>query len=132
MQKQTNGFTLIELLVVIAIIGILSSVVLGALTTARAKGADAAVKEDLHGVRSQAEILYSDNGTYTGVCSDTKILSILAHASTTGGALTTCNESPTAWAATATLKGAGGFWCVDNSGAGVTLPTNIGTNTTCS
>jgi prepilin-type N-terminal cleavage/methylation domain-containing protein len=59
MIKTTNkGFTLIELLVVIAIIGILSSVVLASLNTARNKGADAAIKSQLAGLRAQAEILW--------------------------------------------------------------------------
>ena len=38
--KTDRGFTLIELLVVIAIIGILSSVVLASLNTARNRGAE--------------------------------------------------------------------------------------------
>ena len=63
-NKFTKGFTLIELLVVIAIIGILSSVVLASLNTARAKGSDAAVKADIAGARAAAEVYYDTNSGY--------------------------------------------------------------------
>ena len=59
-----RGFTLIELLVVIAIIGILSAVVLASLNTARGKGSDAAIKQDLNSIRNNAEIYYLTNGGY--------------------------------------------------------------------
>ncbi len=59
-----KGFTLIELLVVIAIIGILSSVVLASLNTARSKGADAALQANLSGMRAGIESYYGDNNAY--------------------------------------------------------------------
>lgn len=61
-MNKNKGFTLIELLVVIAIIGILSSVVLASLNSARQKGQDTAIKQDLNGIRAQAEIFFDDNG----------------------------------------------------------------------
>ena len=67
-----KGFTLIELLVVVAIIGVLASVVLAALNTARSKGSDAAVKSNLVNLRPQAEIYYDTYSCYTGnagICS---------------------------------------------------------------
>ncbi len=63
MNKQ-KGFTLIELLVVIAIIGILSSIVLASLSTARNKGQDAKVKGQLSSIRNAAESYYSANNNY--------------------------------------------------------------------
>ena len=57
-----RGFTLIELLVVIAIIGILSSVVLASLNTARSKGTDAKVQSEMRSVAVNAEIYYDNNG----------------------------------------------------------------------
>lgn len=69
-----KGFTLIELLVVVAIIGILASVVLASLNSARAKGSDAAVKANMSGIRANAELQYDNaGGCYTvgGNCSST-------------------------------------------------------------
>lgn len=59
-----RGFTLIELLVVIAIIGVLASVVLASLNSAREKGKIAAIKSTLKNMQTQAEITYSNTGSY--------------------------------------------------------------------
>jgi type IV pilus assembly protein PilE len=79
-SSLAKGFTLIELLVVIAIIGVLSSIVLSSLNTARNKGSDSAIKSNLDQARSQAELFYDANsnhyvtsgggGTATDVCSN--------------------------------------------------------------
>jgi len=64
-NSQRNGFTLVELLVVIAIIGMLSSVVLGSLNSARGKARDARRKSDLTTLRSAFALVADDNsGTY--------------------------------------------------------------------
>lgn len=55
--RESKGFTLIELLVVIAIIGILSTVVLASLNSARQKGRDARRLEDLKSIANAIAIL---------------------------------------------------------------------------
>jgi prepilin-type N-terminal cleavage/methylation domain-containing protein len=63
-RKRLRGFTLIELLVVIAIIGVLSSVVLAALNTARGKARDATIKSEVLELRTLYTQEYSDNVSY--------------------------------------------------------------------
>jgi prepilin-type N-terminal cleavage/methylation domain-containing protein len=129
-----KGFTLIELLVVIAIIGILSSVVLASLNTARGKGANAAVKSNLNNIRAQAEIYYDTNGNYTAVCSDANMSKGVTAAGTAGGGSGVCNGAAAAWAASAPLKAAEGtsnYWCVDSTGTSKGEAAALGSATVC-
>ena len=59
MKRYTKGFTLIELLVVIAIIGILASVVLVSLQSARKKGNDTRVLASVQQLRTALEADYN-------------------------------------------------------------------------
>ena len=61
--KNEKGFTLIELLVVVAIVGLLSSVVLASLNSARAKGRDANKKIELKEIYTTLQRFWIDNGT---------------------------------------------------------------------
>jgi len=65
-SKFTTGFTLIELLVVIAIIGILSTVVIASLNSAREKGKISSIKSTLKQLYNQAAINQVANGSFTG------------------------------------------------------------------
>lgn len=138
-MKTYRGFTLIELLVVIAIIGILSSVVLASLNSARSKGNDAGVKANLATVGTQSALYLADNsnsyGTFAratcptpGTASatlfgDTTVQNAIAAAlldssggssscASTNSAFTVAVSRPAEVASTTSV-----YWCVDSTGA---------------
>jgi len=72
MTKSSNkGFTLIELLVVIAIIGLLSTLAVVALNSARAKSRDSKRVADIKQMQTALELYFADNNSYPSMAAAT-------------------------------------------------------------
>ena len=68
-SSLSRGFTLIELLVVIAIIGILATIVMVSLNTARAKARDARRISDVRQIQLALQMYYDSTGSYPALLS---------------------------------------------------------------
>lgn len=68
-MKQKKGFTLVELLVVIAIIGLLSTLAVVALGSARAKARDARRISDVKQIQTALELYFGTNAEYPDAAS---------------------------------------------------------------
>lgn len=147
MKKVINrDFTLIELLVVIAIIGILASIVLVSLNSARNKGKDTRVTSDVSQIRLQLESdltggVYQDlyNATANGTnlagtktaAANANLATLETDATTNGGSITyriTTNgtvgaagtPNSTAYAIYGQLN-TGQYFCMDSTGNNLTV-----------
>ena len=71
MKNNKQGFTLIELLVVIAIIGLLSTLSIVALNSARARSRDARRVADIRQIQTALEMYYNASNQYPAALSGT-------------------------------------------------------------
>ncbi|MFW0838080.1 MAG: type II secretion system protein [Candidatus Komeilibacteria bacterium] len=73
-MKNNKGFTLIELLVVIAIIGLLSTLAVVSLNSARSKARDARRTSDIRQLQTALEMYFNDKGAYPATPSNSTYL----------------------------------------------------------
>ncbi len=139
----SRGFTLIELLVVIAIIGLLASIILVSLSSARNKGKDTRLISDVRQIRVQIETEASLGGTYTvsatscitanpAAANGSATINAAANncatlntdATNNGGTITVRTDTAAGTSATtfkafmvyAQLNGTNGYYCMDSIG----------------
>jgi prepilin-type N-terminal cleavage/methylation domain-containing protein len=138
-MNTKRGFTLIELLVVIAIIGILASVVLASLNSAREKANQASIKANLKNLQADAALYYDDNGSYgvaadeadcpaqanpqTNVFNGTSSEDIIAEAETRGNpaasARCAIGVNGQSWAVSVQYRDGATWYCTDYTGKAV-------------
>jgi prepilin-type N-terminal cleavage/methylation domain-containing protein len=118
--RLNRGFTLIELLVVISIISLLSSIVFAALNSARVKGKDAAIKQQLNAARAQILIAYDADPTnrWTVVCAAVQVKFLTPVSAVCQQNLVTGYELSAPLNVQNQVNGTSGidYWCLDTTG----------------
>jgi|WetSurMetagenome_2_1015567.scaffolds.fasta_scaffold232927_1 prepilin-type N-terminal cleavage/methylation domain-containing protein len=135
-KKKKKGFTLIELLVVIAIIGILATIVIVNVNSARGKAKDTAIIGSMDSLRAAAEMAFDSSTptSYASTCLGTTFggtgdFARIKTGVTNQGSSISCNAAataPQAYAAWASTTSAGGFYCVDSEGRAMKIVTAPG------
>ncbi len=98
-MRNSSGFSLIELLLVTLIIGVLATIAIPRLTSARDRAFVATMQADLRNLATQQEIYYADNLTYSdsaaamGFTSSERVTVNIAEASSTGWSATAAHEA---------------------------------------
>jgi general secretion pathway protein G len=115
MSVKERGFTLIELLVVIAIIGLLSSIVLASLNSARKKSRDARREADLKQLQTALELYFNDNSKYPIVTTSSSVADAtngLAAKGLTSTYMTTIPDDPSSGHYYYISTAAGDYYCL--------------------
>ena len=118
MKMNKKGFTLIELLVVIAIIGLLSTLSILALNTARARSRDARRVADIKQIQTALEMYFNDAGIYpanAGVANNSPI----TYASSTYLAAVPVPPTPTNDGTCPTLSGVANLYTYVQTDSGL-------------
>ena len=131
-----SAFTVVELLIVIAIIGVLASVIIGSLNSARDDGVSAKIKSELTTLAKRAGIERVSMMTFDVVCGSnaitqaTSITTIIDAIERFSPEAIVCNSSTEAYAVSAALS-ATEYWCVDNQGASRAISAPLTTELAC-
>ncbi len=135
---KSRGFTLIELLVVIAIIGVVASIILVSIYSAKDRGSNTKIQAQLFGLRGAAEYYYNANGFNFSNASDcssgmfadsnSKMTDYTSPANYPMGTILECRANNLAYVVQANLVG-GGYWCIDSLGVSIPKSTPLGAST---